>query len=157
MTLFGRRRLIVGVLAGALASVALAWILFDPGTTPRGSTTGPTPTPSACSSASPWRWPGARCELRRAPARPAGSARSSTLLGVLALGYLVLSFVHVHDYDLALFHGGYLWLALVTALLIAALAHPAARLGGLLGQAAGASGSACAATASTSGTGRCWR
>ena len=30
MTLFGRRRLIVGVLAGALASVALAWALFDP-------------------------------------------------------------------------------------------------------------------------------
>ena len=30
MTLFGRRRLIVGVLAGALGSVALAWALFDP-------------------------------------------------------------------------------------------------------------------------------
>ena len=53
---------------------------------------------------------------------------------MLALGYIVLSFIHVHDYDLALCHGGYLWLALVTALLLAVLAHPAARLGGLLGQ-----------------------
>src|SRR4029077_14787022 len=53
-------------------------------------------------------------------------------LGVLGLGYVVLSFVGVHDYDLALFHGGYLWLALFTARLIPALAHPAARLGSLL-------------------------
>ena len=53
-------------------------------------------------------------------------------IGVVALGYLVLSFLQVHDYDLALFHGGYLWLALATAAVLAVIAHPAARLGGLL-------------------------
>ena len=51
---------------------------------------------------------------------------------MLALGYVVLAFLEVHDYDLGLFHGGYLWLALFTAILIGVLAHPAARLGGLL-------------------------
>src|SRR4029077_10513459 len=35
MTLFGRKKLILGVLAGALGSVALAWILFDPHDTSR--------------------------------------------------------------------------------------------------------------------------
>jgi hypothetical protein len=57
-------------------------------------------------------------------------------VGVVALGYLILSFVHVHDYDLALWHGGYLWIALATAILLAALAHPAARLGGIIGRPA---------------------
>ena len=55
---------------------------------------------------------------------------------MVALGYLVLSFAHVHDYDLALWHGGYAWVAIATALLLAALAHPAARLGGILGRPA---------------------
>ena len=54
---------------------------------------------------------------------------------MIALGYLILSFAHVHDYDLALWHGGYAWIALATALLLAALAHPAARLGGIIGRA----------------------
>ena len=55
---------------------------------------------------------------------------------MIALGYLILSFVHVHDYDLALWHGGYAWVAIATALLLAALAHPAARLGGIIGRPA---------------------
>ena len=53
---------------------------------------------------------------------------------MFAVAFVVLSFLRFHDYDLALYHGGYLWLALFTALLIAVLAHPAARLGGLLAQ-----------------------
>jgi hypothetical protein len=55
-------------------------------------------------------------------------------IGVLALGYIVLSFIHVHDYDLGLYRGGYLTLAVVTAVLLAVLAHPAARLGALIGR-----------------------
>jgi hypothetical protein len=51
---------------------------------------------------------------------------------VIALAYIVLSFLQVHDYDLALFHGGYLWLALASAAILAVMAYPAARLGGLL-------------------------
>ena len=57
-------------------------------------------------------------------------------VGVVALGYLALSFLQVHDYDLALYHGGYLWIALAGAAVIAVFAHPAARLGGLLARPA---------------------
>ncbi len=134
MKLFGRGRLLLGVLAGALASVALAWILFDPGGDASrvyyGTDTHAVGLLAGVALAMVW----SPIELRR---RRTGPLVGPVLdvVGVLALAYVVLSFVHVHDYDLALWHGGYLWLALITALLLAVLAHPAARLGGLLGQA----------------------
>ena len=134
MKLFGRGRLLLGVLAGALGSVVLAWILFDPGADASrvyyGTDTHAVGLLLGVGLALFW----SPTELRR---RSTGPLVGPILdvVGVLALAYLVLSFVHVHDYDLALWHGGYLWLALVTALLVAVLVHPAARLGGLLGQA----------------------
>ncbi|MFI5028519.1 MAG: acyltransferase family protein [Solirubrobacterales bacterium] len=132
MTLFGRRRLIVGVLAGALGSVLLAWVLFDPHDASRayyGTDTHSVGLLVGVALALAW----SPRDLRRdAPGRLFGPLLD--VLGVIGLGYIVLSFVQVHDYDLALFHGGYLWLALFTAMLIGVLAHPAARLGGLLAQ-----------------------
>jgi peptidoglycan/LPS O-acetylase OafA/YrhL len=134
MKLFGRGRLLLGVLAGALASVALAWILFDPGADASrvyyGTDTHAVGLLAGVALALVW----SPIELRR---RRTGPLVGPILdvVGVLALAYIVLSFLNVHDYDLALWHGGYLWLALVTALLLAVLAHPATRLGGLLGQA----------------------
>ena len=50
-----------------------------------------------------------------------------------------------------------LWLALITGVLIGVLAHPGGPARRRARAGPGASGSACAATASTSGTGRCWR
>ncbi|MGD9737534.1 MAG: acyltransferase family protein [Solirubrobacterales bacterium] len=133
MKLFGRRRLLLGVLAGALASVALAWILFDPGGDASrvyyGTDTHAVGLLAGVALALVW----SPIELRRHRAGPLVGPILDAV-GVLALGYLVLSFLHVHDYDLALWHGGYLWLAIATALLLAALAHPAARLGPILGQ-----------------------
>jgi peptidoglycan/LPS O-acetylase OafA/YrhL len=132
MKLFGRGRLLLGVLAGALASVALAWVLFDPGGDASrvyyGTDTHAVGLLAGVALALVW----SPVELRR---RRTGLLVGPILdvVGVLALAYVVLSFVHVHDYDLALWHGGYLWLAMVTALLLAVLAHPAARLGGLIG------------------------
>ena len=123
------------MLAGAIGSVVLAWILFNPGHDASRIYYG-TDTHAVGLLA------GVALALVRSPVelRPhrCGPLVGPILdgLGVVALGYVVLSFVHVHDYDLALWHGGYLWLALATALLVAALAHPAARLGGLLGQPA---------------------
>jgi peptidoglycan/LPS O-acetylase OafA/YrhL/lysophospholipase L1-like esterase len=132
MSLLGRRKLLVGVLAGALASLALTWILFNPADASRvyyGTDTHAVGLLIGVALAlvwSPW-------QLRRAtPGRWCGPILD--VVGVLALSYLVLSFLHVHDYDLALFHGGYLWIALASAATVAVLAHPAARLGGLLGQ-----------------------
>jgi peptidoglycan/LPS O-acetylase OafA/YrhL len=133
MTVFGRRRLLAGVLAGALGSVALAWLLFDPGDASRayyGTDTHAVGLLVGVALALAW----SPRDLRRdTPSRWFGPTLDA--LGAVGLAYVVLSFVQVHDYDLALFHGGYLWLALFTGLLIAALAHPAARLGGLLSRA----------------------
>ena len=134
MKLFGRGRLLLGVLAGAAASVALAWILFDPtGDASRvyyGTDTHAVGLLAGVALALVW----SPIELRR---RRTGPLVGPILdvVGVLALGLIVLSFVNVNDYDLGLWHGGYLWLALVTALLIAVVVHPAARLGNILGQA----------------------
>jgi peptidoglycan/LPS O-acetylase OafA/YrhL len=134
MKLFGRGRLLLGVAAGALASVALAWVLFDPGHDASrvyyGTDTHAVGLLAGVALALFW----SPIELRR---RRTGPLVGPVLdaVGVLALAYIVLSFLHVHDYDPALWHSGYLWLALATALLLAVLAHPASRLGGLLGRA----------------------
>jgi peptidoglycan/LPS O-acetylase OafA/YrhL len=133
MTIFGRRRLIVGVLAGAIGSMILGWALFNPDDVSRvyyGTDTHAVGLLIGVALALCWN---PRDLRREKPSRWLGPTLDA--LGVVGLAYLVLSFVQVHDYDLALFHGGYLWLALFTALVLAAAAHPAARLGGLLGQA----------------------
>jgi peptidoglycan/LPS O-acetylase OafA/YrhL len=137
MKLFGRGRLLLGVLAGAAGSVALAWILFDPGHDASriyyGTDTHAVGLLAGVALALVW----SPTELRL-PSHKAGPLVGPILdaLGVVALGYLILCFAHVHDYDLALWHGGYLWVAIATALLLAALAHPAARLGGIIGRPA---------------------
>jgi hypothetical protein len=51
------------------------------------------------------------------------------LVGALSLGMVVITFMTVHDYDIGLYHGGFLLLSVWTALLIATLAHPAAQIG----------------------------
>ncbi|MEZ5079043.1 MAG: acyltransferase family protein [Solirubrobacterales bacterium] len=134
MKLFGRARLLLGVLAGALGSVALAWILFDPGSDASrvyyGTDTHAVGLLAGVALALIW----SPVELRR---RETGRLAGALLdaLGLVALALVVLSFLRVHDYDIGLYRGGYLWLALTTAVLVAALAHPAARLGSVLGRA----------------------
>jgi peptidoglycan/LPS O-acetylase OafA/YrhL len=134
MSLLGRRRLLLGVLAGAAASLALTWILFDPGDASRvyyGTDTHAAGLLIGVALALVW----SPLQLRRGtPGRWSGPALD--VIGVVALGYLALCFLQVHDYDLALFHGGYLWLALATAAVLAVMAHPATRLGALLARPA---------------------
>jgi peptidoglycan/LPS O-acetylase OafA/YrhL len=137
MKLFGRGRLLLGVLAGAIGSVVLAWILFDPGHDASriyyGTDTHAVGLLAGVALALVW----SPVEIRL-PSHRSGALVGPILdaVGVIALGYLILSVVHVHDYDLALWHGGYAWIAIATALLLAALAHPAARLGGIIGRPA---------------------
>src|ERR1700761_5983537 len=135
MKFFGRGRLLLGVLAGAIGSVVLAWILFDPGHDASriyyGTDTHAVGLLAGVALALVW----SPTQLRLHKSGPlVGPILDG--LGVVALGYLILSFVHVHDFDLALWHGGYLWIAIATALLLAALAHPAARLGNIIGRPA---------------------
>jgi peptidoglycan/LPS O-acetylase OafA/YrhL/lysophospholipase L1-like esterase len=134
ISLLGRKRLALGVLAGAAASLALTWILFDPNDASRvyyGTDTHAAGLLIGVALALVW----APWQLQRArPGRWCGPVLDA--VGVIALGYLALSFLQVHDYDLALFHGGYLWLAVASAAVIAVVAHPTARLGGLLARPA---------------------
>lgn len=133
MKLFGRARLLLGVLAGAAASVALAWALFEPGTDASrlyyGTDTHAVGLLAGVALALVW----SPVELRR---RRSGPLVGPILdaVGVLALAWVVLCFLRVHDYDAGLWHGGYAALALATAALVAVLAHPAPRLGALLGR-----------------------
>src|ERR1700742_1759170 len=137
MKFFGRGRLLLGGLAGAVGSVVLAWILFDPGHDASriyyGTDTHAVGLLAGVALAMVW----SPTELRL-PSHKSGALSGPILdaVGVIALGYLILCFAHVHDYDLALWHGGYAWIAIATALLIAVLAHPAARLGGIIGRPA---------------------
>ena len=134
ISLLGRKRLALGVLAGAAASLALTWILFDPSDASRvyyGTDTHAAGLLIGVALALVW----APWQLQRAkPGRWCEPVLDA--VGVIALGYLALSFLRVHDYDLALFHGGYLWIALASAAVIAVIAHPTARLGGLLARPA---------------------
>jgi peptidoglycan/LPS O-acetylase OafA/YrhL len=137
MKLFGRGRLLLGVLAGAIGSVVLAWILFDPGHDASriyyGTDTHAVGLLAGVALALVW----SPVELRL-PSHKSGALVGPILdaVGVIALGYLIFCFAQTHDYDLALWHGGYAWIAIATALLIASLAHPAGRLGGILGRPA---------------------
>jgi peptidoglycan/LPS O-acetylase OafA/YrhL len=136
MKLFGRGRLLLGVLAGAIASVVLAWILFDPGHDASrvyyGTDTHAVGLLAGVALALVW----SPVEIRTHKSFGPLVGPILDALGVVALGYLILSFLHVHDYDLALWHGGYAWVAIATAILLAALAHPAARLGNIIGRPA---------------------
>jgi peptidoglycan/LPS O-acetylase OafA/YrhL len=134
MSLLGRKRLALGLLAGAAASLVLMWILFDPTDASRtyyGTETHAAGLLIGVALALVW----APWQLRRTtPGRWCGPVLDA--VGVVALSYLALSFLQVHDYDLALYHGGYLWVALAGAAVIAVFAHPAAHLGGLVARPA---------------------
>jgi peptidoglycan/LPS O-acetylase OafA/YrhL len=136
MKLFGRGRLLIGVLAGAVGSVVLAWILFDPGQDASriyyGTDTHAVGLLAGVALAMVW----SPTQLRTHKSFGPLVGPILDALGVVGLGYLILSFVHVHDYDLALWHGGYAWVAIATAVLLAAVAHPAASLGRILGHPA---------------------
>ena len=83
------------------------WVLFDPTDASRvyyGTETHAAGLLIGVALALVW----APWQLRRAPPGR-WCRRVFDAVGVLALGYLALSFLQVHDYDLALYHGGYLW------------------------------------------------
>jgi peptidoglycan/LPS O-acetylase OafA/YrhL len=132
MALFGRKRLLWGVLAGAAASTLLMIVLFSPGhSTDRifyGTDTRAVGLLIGVALAILWN----PNELRTRTSGP-GAGWLLDAVGVVALALIVRDFVRVHDFDSSLYRGGFLFLALFTGVLVAVLAHPAARLGRLLG------------------------
>jgi peptidoglycan/LPS O-acetylase OafA/YrhL len=130
MTRFGHRRLVIGVIAGAIASSLLMAILFDPGNPNRvfyGTDTRATPLLIGVALAFFWHPE----KLRQKTGMLAPLALDA--IGGFALVMVLLTFLTVHDFDLSLYHGGFLLLSLWTGLLIGALAHPAAHLGRVVG------------------------
>jgi peptidoglycan/LPS O-acetylase OafA/YrhL len=130
MTRFGQRRLVIGVIAGAIASSLLMAILFDPGNPNRvfyGTDTRATPLLIGVALA--FFWHPERLKPQTGSLAPA----LLDAVGAFGLAMVVITFMTVHDYDVALYHGGFLLLSVWTALLIAALAHPAASIGRVVG------------------------
>ncbi len=130
MKLLGRRRLLLGVLAGAGLSTLLMIVLFSPGSPDRafyGTDTRAVGLLLGVALALVWH------PSRLRPITGPGARWILDGVGVLALAMILRTFLEVHDFDPGLYHGGFLLLAFWSALLVGVLAHPAARLGTLLG------------------------
>src|SRR5215204_2707638 len=113
MTLFGKRRLLIGVLVGAVASTVLMIILFDPsGDAARvfyGSDTRAVGLLLGVALAMVWH----PSRLRQITGRGARWILDGA--GVLALVMILRFFLDAHDFDPGLYRGGFLMLAFWTA------------------------------------------
>ncbi len=130
MTRFGHRRVVFGVIAGAIASSLLMAILFDPGNPNRvfyGTDTRATPLLIGVALAFFWH------PEKLKPTTGTLAPIALNAIGAIGLSMVVITFLTVHDYERSLYHGGFLLLSIWTAMLIAALAHPAASIGRTLG------------------------
>jgi len=131
LKLLGRRYTVVLTVLLALASTALMWGLYDPNQDPSrvyyGTDTRAATLLVGALLAFAWPLGGFRDEVSRRAARVLDGVGCVALLAVLAL------FVRVQDYDPWLYRGGFLLVALCTAVLIAVVVHPASFLGRALG------------------------
>jgi peptidoglycan/LPS O-acetylase OafA/YrhL len=125
-----RRVLPVVVGAAALGSTALMWVLYTPGTdTSRvyyGTDTHAAPLLVGVLLAFLWK-PDALPKLRRPFARPAFDG-----LSLAALGAVAFTFAAVHDTDSTVYRGGFLLVAVASAVLLATIVHPLSVLGRVL-------------------------
>jgi len=127
----GRRRLLVGVLAGAVGSLLLMALLFDTGGDPTRVYYGTDTRASGLlvGVALALVWPPWRM---RADVHP----RAVTVLdavGVAALAALVVTMMGFGERSPLLYRGGFGLVDVLTAVVILVVAHPAARLGTALG------------------------
>ncbi|WP_268625982.1 acyltransferase family protein [Paenibacillus alvei] len=125
-----RGQLLLGITAAAAASaLAMAW-LYEPGTDPSRVYYGTDTRVFALliGAALAVVWPSRR--LASNTDHKAGL--SLDLIGALGLSAMLYMIVEVSEYDDFLYQGGFVLLSTVSALTIAALAHPASRLSKLL-------------------------
>ncbi len=133
IALFGRSRLLIGVLAGIVGSTILAWVLFEPFTDPSRIYYG-TDTRAVgllAGVALAFAWPASRL-------RPLTQRRPRVVLeaaGLAALAVLALALARLGELDAELYQGGFLWVALATAVVVAVAAHPSSWLGKAFGLA----------------------
>jgi peptidoglycan/LPS O-acetylase OafA/YrhL len=123
----GRRKLLLIVATGVAAATALAWALFDPlvdpsriyyGTDTRGGGL-------LVGVALAFVWPASR--LGRATRE--GTPPVLDVVGAAALAGLIGLMAWLGEFDARLYEGGFLMVAVTTAVLLAVVAHPGSRLG----------------------------
>ncbi len=127
VALLGRKRFPVLVAAGVIASAALMWGLYDPGVDPSRLYYG-TDTRAA------GLFVGVLLAFFWAPGRLRPVARRSgrwviDIVGVGALLFLLHRLGTTGEYDSALYRGGFLVIALLTAAVIGMAAHPSSVVG----------------------------
>ncbi len=124
---FGTRRLVVGVIVGTACSTVLAAVLFSPGHDPSRIYYG-TDTRAAgllIGVLLAFAWPATRL----APVRNRQAAMLLDVSGIAALIALMAIMCTIGQFSAALYRGGFLVVAVVTAVLLAVIAHPSSRLG----------------------------
>jgi peptidoglycan/LPS O-acetylase OafA/YrhL len=127
LNMFGKRRLVSGVIAGVAGSALLAAILFRPGTDPSRIYYG-TDTRAAgllVGVLLAFAWPAANL----APVRRRQAAVMLDVAGVAALVALMALMMSFGELSPGLYRGGFLLVALVTAVLLATVAHPSSQIG----------------------------
>ena len=130
----GRRWLLAGVCVLIAGSTALAWLLWAPFTDPSRIYYG-TDTRAVglfAGVALAFAYPATRL----GPAKRAAARNVLDVVGIAALGGLVLLMLTLGDVDEGLYRGGFLLVGITTAVLIAVLAHPSSRLGKVFGVSA---------------------
>ena len=131
LKLVGRRGTVLLTVVLALSSTALMWGLYNPNQDPSrvyyGTDTRASTLLVGALLAFAWPLGGFRDEVSRRAARVLDGIGCLALAGVLAF------FVRVQDYAPWLYRGGFLLVALCTAVLIAVVVHPASALGRALG------------------------
>ncbi|HET6998957.1 MAG TPA: acyltransferase family protein [Solirubrobacterales bacterium] len=126
-----RPRLAAATLLLALLSAVLMAVLFKPSLDPSRVYYG-TDTRAfelLFGAALAMVWPSRKLSRKIAP----GARNSLDLLGVAGLVVIALMIWQTDQYSSFLYRGGFILLSIATVLVVAALAHPACRLGPILG------------------------
>lgn len=126
-----RGRLLLWMLVLAVISALAMTLLYVPGTDPSRVYYGTDTRAFAIliGAALAVIWPSWKLSERISP-----SARTSLdLIGALGLIVLMIMIYRTNEYEDALYQYGFLYLSLVTAVIIAVLVHPVSRLGKMLG------------------------
>jgi peptidoglycan/LPS O-acetylase OafA/YrhL len=121
-----RNRLLYAILAGAVASSVLAAVLYVPYTDPSRVYYGTDTRASALliGAALAFVWAPWRLSRRTGKGAPA----LLDVVGVVAIVGLLWLFLNTGEFQPSLYRGGFLVVALVSALALAAVVHPAARV-----------------------------
>lgn len=126
-----KRRLIAWIMTCALISAFAMALIYAPGTDPSRVYYGTDTRVFALliGAALAVAWPSQKLNERISP--PARNMLD--LVGLIGLILLLVFFNQVSEYDDLLYRGGFFVISIITAVVIAVLAHPASRLGTIMG------------------------